>query len=225
MKNISTQKKRIIQYIDYKGLSKNKFYIETGISNGVLDKSTGLTMETVEKFYSTYNDINPEWLITGKGEMLKNSENVRNLLNEPFVSYNTTKQESKGIPLIPVDAITGWSSGDVSVMKINFDDYHIPEFTSKADYLIRVTENSMSPTYNSGDIVACKRIPTKTFFQWGKVYVLDTVQGALCKRVNPSDKGEDYLCLESDNPNYRPFNLPKSEIRSLSLVVGLVRLE
>jgi len=71
MKKISTQKERILYFIEYKGLSKNKFYIETGISNGVLDKLSGLSMETVEKIYSTYQDINLEWLVTGKGSMLK----------------------------------------------------------------------------------------------------------------------------------------------------------
>ena len=28
-------------------------------------------MDTIEKFYSTYPEINPEWLLTGQGPMLK----------------------------------------------------------------------------------------------------------------------------------------------------------
>lgn len=75
MTNFSTQKERILQFIESKGISKNKFYIETGISNGVLDKKSGLSMDTVEKFYSKYPEINPEWILTGKGDMLKEDEN------------------------------------------------------------------------------------------------------------------------------------------------------
>lgn len=73
MKKISIHKQRILKYIEYKGISKNKFYIETGVSNGVLDKESGISMETVEKIISTYPDINLEWLVTGKTEMLRSA--------------------------------------------------------------------------------------------------------------------------------------------------------
>jgi len=71
MKFFSMGKERIIQFIEYKGLSKNKFYIETGISNGTLDKKTGISTDTIEKLYSSFPEINLEWLLTGKGEMIK----------------------------------------------------------------------------------------------------------------------------------------------------------
>lgn len=70
MTNISIYKKRISQYLDYKGISHNAFYKETNISNGVLSKKSGLTLDTLGKFISKYPDINPEWLLTGKGNML-----------------------------------------------------------------------------------------------------------------------------------------------------------
>ena len=35
-----TSRDRIIKYVEYKGISKNKFYKETGLSNGFLDKNT-----------------------------------------------------------------------------------------------------------------------------------------------------------------------------------------
>lgn len=64
-------KERILQFIDYKGFNKSKFYRETGLSNGILDKKSGLTLDSIEKIYSKYPEINIEWLLTGKGEMLK----------------------------------------------------------------------------------------------------------------------------------------------------------
>jgi len=82
MKNFSTQKERILQFIDYKGISKNKFYIKTGISNGILDKNSGLSMETVEKFYKNFPEINPEWLLTGRGEMLREVESKEKVKEE-----------------------------------------------------------------------------------------------------------------------------------------------
>lgn len=64
-------KERILQFIDYKRFSKSKFYRETGLSNGILDKKSGLTLDSIDKIYSKYPEINIEWLLTGKGEMLK----------------------------------------------------------------------------------------------------------------------------------------------------------
>ena len=44
-------KERILQFIENKQITKSKFYSVTGLSNGILDKKSGLTMDTVEKIY------------------------------------------------------------------------------------------------------------------------------------------------------------------------------
>lgn len=64
-------KKRILQYLEFKGISKYKFYQETGITNGILSQSNGISEDSVLKFLSYYRDISAEWLLTGEGEMLK----------------------------------------------------------------------------------------------------------------------------------------------------------
>jgi hypothetical protein len=72
MKNFSNIRERILQVIEYKGINKRKFYIETGVSNGVLDKKGTYSLDTIEKIISTYSDINLEWLLTGNGKMTGN---------------------------------------------------------------------------------------------------------------------------------------------------------
>ncbi|HHT9079339.1 TPA: S24 family peptidase, partial [Flavobacterium psychrophilum] len=94
-----------------------------------------------------------------------------------------------------------------------------------ADFLIQVKGSSMYPKYNSGDIVACKKLQLNDlFFQWNKVYVLDTEQGAIIKRIDigPDD---DHVMIVSDNEKYRPFSLHKSKINAISIVMGVIRLE
>jgi len=93
-----------------------------------------------------------------------------------------------------------------------------------AEFLIPVKGDSMQPKYYSGDIVACKRLPLDTFFQWNRTYVIDSEQGVLIKRVR---KGEDnhHITMVSENPEYEPFQLEKSQIYSLALVIGVVRAE
>jgi len=83
----------------------------------------------------------------------------------------------------------------------------------------------MYPKYSSGDILACRKIYEILFFQWGKVYVIDSSQGQLIKRICRHEN-EDMVWLVSDNKEkYEPFAIPKSDIRSLSIVVGVVRME
>lgn len=53
-------KERILQFIEYKRLSKNKFYKETGLSNGILDKQGGISSDSLEKIYCVYPEINLE---------------------------------------------------------------------------------------------------------------------------------------------------------------------
>ena len=62
---------RVIQFIEYKKISKYKFYRETGLSNGFLDKGENMGSDKCEKIIYTYPEINPEWLLTGQGPMLK----------------------------------------------------------------------------------------------------------------------------------------------------------
>ena len=163
--------------------------------------------------------ISPEWLITGKGSMLKSDE-------QPLPEAKKTSSRHKGIPLIPMEAIAGFPAIDND--GVSFDDcqhYSIPEFEAKgANFLIRVSGDSMTPLYCNGDIIACRKISEIHFFQWGGVYVLDTSQGVLVKYVEECEKNDDCILCVSENKRYKPFPLPKDDIRSLSTIVGLVRL-
>ena len=67
-------KERILHYIERKNISKNKFYTLTGVSNGVLDKKSELSISTIEKICSTFPDLSLDWILFEKGEMLRKSD-------------------------------------------------------------------------------------------------------------------------------------------------------
>lgn len=209
---------RIKQFIDFKQLSVRKFEEATGFSNGAFasqfknNKTIGV--DKVENILHVFPEIDPQWLLTGKGFMLKKD-------NYP-VAVKTDSIE--GIPLIPFDAMGGVANGEISVLELECERYVVPMFTG-ADYLIPVKGSSMIPKYSSGDVVACKRIPLQdVFFQWNKVYVLDTAQGPIIKRVGKSEK-EGAIRIISENPAYEPFDLKLSQIYAISIVIGVIRLE
>ena len=70
-RDFSIIKKRILQYLDIKGISKYEFYQKTKISNGILSQKGGLTEDNILKILSYYKEINPIWLLTGEGPMLR----------------------------------------------------------------------------------------------------------------------------------------------------------
>lgn len=209
MREISIVKQNILQFLDFKGISKYEFYQKTGISNGILSQSNGISEDNILKFLSYYSEINTSWLFTGKGSMLKGDLPI--------------EKDFKGIPLIPIEAMAGYGNGSIQVMEYETEHFMVPTFKG-ADYLIGVRGSSMYPKYNSGDIVACKHLAIDTFFQWNKVYVLDTIQGALIKRVC---KGSDdnHVLIVSDNSKYDSFELHRSEIHAIAIVMGVIRLE
>ena len=210
---IATTKQRILQFIEYQGVSKQYFFERTGLKRGLLDADkldSSISDIYLTKILAKYPEINPEWLLTGSGEMV--------------LSEGMTKLRA-GIPLIPIDALAGWGEGQSQVMAYDVKHYSVPEFEEqKVDFLIAVKGDSMYPKYQTGDIVACKKLPLDTFFQWNKVYVLDTVQGAMIKRVKKSDKTGHITCV-SENTAYEPFDLALSDTNALAIVLGCIRME
>lgn len=207
---------RLKKVIDYYGITPTNFSLKIGVSEGairkILSKNTTLRSDTLEKISQNFTDIDIDWLVTGRGSMLR---------NELPAAHPAAVGE--GIPLIPINAMAGAFAGEQRVLELECDRYVVPAF-KEAEFLITVKGSSMIPKYNSGDIVACKRLPLDTFFQWNKVYVLDTEQGPLIKRVKQGTS-PDTLTIHSDNPNYEPFELPRTCIYHIALVVGVIRLE
>jgi FtsZ-binding cell division protein ZapB len=62
---------RILKYLEYKQISKYRFYKEVGVANGFLDKEGSIGTDKCEKICYCYPDINPEWLLLGKEPMLR----------------------------------------------------------------------------------------------------------------------------------------------------------
>lgn len=199
-------------------------------SNAKLAAFLGIPPTTLSSWYSRNSfdldliygkcvDIDLNWLLTGEGSMFRKESEKENI----SVAH-PSDSPTEGIPLIPISAMAGAFTGEQSVLEYECERFVVPTFKG-AEFLISVKGSSMYPKYNSGDIVACKRLPMDDiFFQWNKVYVLDTDQGPLIKRVKPGSDNEHVLIV-SDNERYEPFELPLNRIYHVALVIGVIRLE
>jgi len=70
-----TIRERVIYFLEYKSISKYRFYKETGISNGFLDKDGAIGSDKCAIICSHYHELNPEWLLLEKGKMLRSKYN------------------------------------------------------------------------------------------------------------------------------------------------------
>jgi SOS-response transcriptional repressor LexA len=208
---------RLQYFMEKQGINDNQMTIAAGLSVGLLGKlkksGKGMSSVNIEKILSSYPKLNADWLLTGKGDMLKGS----GVVAEP-------SKDGTGIPLIPVEAMAGYFAGEQTVLLQECDRYVVPAFRN-ADFLIHVLGDSMIPHYYSGDMVACKMLSlTDIFFQWGKVYVINTDQGALIKKVEQGTTDES-ITLVSENEKYKPFEISRRGIYQIAIVIGVIRAE
>lgn len=69
-----TIKERLIAYLKYKGVNNSEFGRIIGVSNAYISSiRKSIQPDKVDKISANFPDLNIDWLITGKGEMLRTS--------------------------------------------------------------------------------------------------------------------------------------------------------
>ncbi len=74
-KDKSPIKKRILQYLEFKDITKYRFYKDANITAGILSQNNGITEDNLVKFLNYAVDVSIPWLISGIGEMIISGEN------------------------------------------------------------------------------------------------------------------------------------------------------
>jgi len=216
---------RIMELVNHFGHTPKTFALKADIELSLFQKKLKgqavWSVADVHKICDTFK-IRKGWLVDGIGQQGRVPEEFL----EMIPARRTYIPQEQGIPLIPVSAMAGALGGDsTTINEWDIEErYVIPSF-KKSDFCIRIDGDSMQPRYCRGDIVACTRVPlSDIWFQWGKIYVIDTRQGVLVKHV---EKGSDenHITLVSDNPEYKPFEIPTSELFGVAIVNGLIRVE
>jgi len=177
--------------------SANLYDIQSGKLKGVSEKLADLII-------SKFPHYNKSWLLTGEGEMLNTANSG--------LSPQTPSLEAVLIPLLPVSA-QGGSLNDFVISVRESDCEKVVSPVKGADFAMYVAGDSMSPEYPNGSQVHVKKIHEDAFIEWGKVYVLDTCNGAVIKRIIPSEKDGYIKCMSiNPNPIYAPFDVNMNDI-------------
>ncbi len=244
---------RVKEFIEYKEVSKYKFCKELGFSNKFLDNSSNMGTDKACKILHHYPELNAEWLLTGRGDMIQNTtgyineskshnplfeEGGKHLISpseEEQVLNNVYKLKTDNIiddqliPLYNLEATAGIVELFQNSSKaIPVDTIKIPNLP-KSDGALFVTGDSMYPLLKSGDIVIYKEIYDKiNDIFWGEMYLVSiNVAGeeyVSIKYIQQSNKGEEYIKLVSQNSHHQPKDVHIDKIYAIALVKASIRV-
>lgn len=115
------------------------------------------------------------------------------------------KMNKGTLPVIPTEAMAG-TLGEFEDSVHAYECERMISPIKGADYAIKVCGDSMSPEIPNGSQILIKKIWEEEFIEWGKIFCLDTRNGAVIKRIYPTDNPEVVEC-RSVNPEYPPFRV------------------
>ena len=194
--------------------NKAQFANKLGVSAQTISAWIARNTFDNELIYTKCSDINPDWLLTCKGEMLKT---------------DTREAKKHLIPLYDDVATIGGSK-----VVANTDGTSTPsEYIDTGDWFtdasaaIRHYCDSMIE-YPSGCILALKEVKDRNLLIFGKNYVIETSEYRITKRLQKGT--DDILMAYSTNCEtytdgklvHEPIPVPRSAIIRIFLVLGYV---
>jgi len=204
-----------------------------GISESTID-SWRARKRIPDKYIATLQvkGINPDWLLTGEGEMYRTNnrlEKARELLNN---IENNHKADVVNIPFYEdIYASAGAGAYNETITPTNnltFSTSFLKNMLNILDYtglhIITAVGDSMQPTIFDGDKLFV--LPLKDHnINDGGVYVISTLFGVLVKRVYIYPV-EQKMILHSDNPEIKDEVLEgevMDKVKFIGRVVGILR--
>ena len=236
---METQKERLKQFIAAIGFSVREFERAIGVSSSTITHvKDSLSAKLKEKIAANFQQLNMDWLLTGRGEMLK----TKTKSAQPSGDRETTERQPREqtparrrIPLYSDIVSIGGYNDDIANTDtaaaapaewIDAGDW-FPEATAA----IRHYGDSMLE-YPAGSILVLKRVLDLRLLINGRNYVIETSEFRITKQLQHDD-GTDYIMAYSTNretyPDGRlvhaPIRIPLETVRHIDLVVGCVQKE
>lgn len=230
-----TVKDRLKLFCKESGMPISVFEKSINVSNGYINSiSKGLGIDILNTIIEKYSNLNIEWVLSGKGNMLKTSHEDSKLSSLEVVKshkpkYIEKKEDVQDIPLFNFKAsagikeILGPSSNNFLI-----DTIRIPDMP-KCDGAIKIMGDSMMPKLKPGDIIMYKEMPLniQDLF-YGEMYLISyEIDGdyyVVVKYIRKSEKGEPFITLASENPEHASKDIEFGRINALALIKGYINV-
>jgi phage repressor protein C with HTH and peptisase S24 domain len=227
---------RIYKYLSYRNITPSGFEKQSGLSNGYLSKQYNRTADIGEsmlmRVVENCPDINPEWLLTGRGEMLRPPEKTPAIydgdsqkdkmraINETMAVYEDRNKSLISIPIVDVSAAAGNGffnpDSPDQTGEINIPASMLAKRAGNY-YCCLVRGDSMYPTLLDRDYIIFRLLHPGEWMDIrdNEVYfIIDRFGSAYVKRVANRLKDGNCIVCRSDNKdvNFADFNIMSDEI-------------
>lgn len=142
---------------------------------------------------------------------------------EENVEQGSDTNPAKTLPVIPIEAMAG-TLGEFADSIHAYDCERMVSPIKGADYAIKVCGDSMTPEIPNGSQILIKKIYEDEFVEWGKIFCLDTRNGAVIKRIYPTTNPDVIEC-RSINPDYPPFQINVKNINGWYRVLMVLSMK
>jgi phage repressor protein C with HTH and peptisase S24 domain len=188
------------------GMTQVEFADKIGIKQSYLSEietgRRGLSRDVISKIQEYFDE-----------EFLSKFDTLK-----AHVEQKEAEEDIIYVQMLPISAAAG-SLNDFAVSVRDSDCEKIISPIRGADLAITISGDSMEPEYHSGSQILIKRINERAFIDWGKVYVLDTCNGNVIKKIFPVKDDSDKLKCVSINPEYPPFEVSLEDIYGIYRVL------
>lgn len=229
-----TDYQRIEQLLKHLDMSARALALALGLKNpqifyDIKAEKCGISKELAAKIQERFFSISAAWLLTGEGEMLKESQSSE-INNEPIIRKNRNGNP-RMIPFYDAETTGGYegrvssSNEEVSLRGyINAGDW----FDGRETAAIRHVGNSMVE-YPDGCILAVQEVRERRLLVPGRNYVIETDEYRVTKRVQLG-REKNCIALYSTNQEkyddgrlvYEPFEVYFEDIRRIFVVLGYI---
>lgn len=203
------------------------------------------------KEWSNAFGLSESWLLTGEGEMLRenapqptvqqnnhhspgarmeNNYYMRGGAEGGNIAAQNLDVKSASEDARPIIPSYMYNMPDYDIYAnikngaANMEIFSVEGFMKQIDIIYRVQDNSMTPSFTSGDLIGIRRLPETEHIVNGDYYVIDTKPHGVRLRIL-IENADSYTLRTTDanRDRYTDFNVAKSEIISIFAVVFLFR--
>lgn len=214
--NNTNTAERVSQYIDYLGVSINNFSKEIASNsyfNKLIKSKGSIGSDKIEKILRKYPELNPEWLLTGKGDMLKSTPYNRDIVNKSVPAYASKKT---GVPYYKQFATAG---NLPSFLESDIKGYiNIPNV--KVIGYLDVRGFSMKGVVENGDIIGVDHVEFKKINP-SKPHLIVTLDQLMVKYVHYDESTPDHITCTSTN--HAPFKVYIEDIKAIYFIRVITR--
>lgn len=203
------------------------------------------------KEWSNAFGLSESWLLTGEGEMLRenapqptvqqnnhhspgarmeNNYYMRGGAEGGNIAAQNLEVKSASEDARPIIPSYMYNMPDYDIYAnikngaANMEIFSVEGFMKQIDIIYRVQDNSMTPSFTSGDLIGIRRLPETEHIVNGDYYVIDTKPHGV--RLRTLIENADSYTLRTTDANrdrYTDFKVAKSEIISIFAVIFLFR--